>query len=313
MVDMTSLSSVLPTADAAGRFSAASTGDYVTLLKPRVMLLVVFTGLAGLVAAPAAMHPVLAAVAVLAIALGAGAAGAINMWYDRDIDAVMERTRHRPLPQGLIDPSDALAFGVIVSLAAIMLMGLAVNWVAATLLGLASLIYVFVYTIWLKRRTPQNIVIGGASGAFPPMIGWAAATGRIDLASVVLFLIIFFWTPPHFWALSLYRAGDYARAGVPMMPVIAGPASTKRQMLAYTLLLLPLAVAPYFLGAAGPIYLAGAVLLGLIFVAAAWAVLRDPTHRSARRMFGYSILYLFLLFGLLMIDSGPGLLGRIGG
>jgi protoheme IX farnesyltransferase len=309
MVDMTSVSGALPE---IGGVSAATNGDYFTLLKPRVMLLVVFTGLAGLVAAPGSMHPVLAAVAVLAIALGAGAAGAINMWYDRDIDAIMERTKLRPLPQGKIDPSDALAFGVIVTLAAVMLMGLAVNWVAAALLAFASITYIFVYTIWLKRRTPQNIVIGGASGAFPPMIGWAAATGRIDLASVVLFLIIFFWTPPHFWALSLYRAGDYARAGVPMMPVTAGPASTKRQMLAYTLLLLPLAILPYFLGIAGPIYLAGATVLGVVFVLAAWAVLRDPTDRAARRMFGYSILYLFLLFGLLMLDASAGPLARLG-
>ena len=304
MVDMTT--------SATGALPYAGVGDFVTLLKPRVMMLVVFTGLAGLVVAPMSIHPVLAAVAVLSIALGAGAAGAINMWYDRDIDAVMERTRLRPLPVGSIDPSDALAFGVIVSGGAIMLMGLAVNWLAAGLLASASFTYVFVYTIWLKRRTPQNIVIGGASGAFPPMIGWAAATGRIDLASVVLFLIIFFWTPPHFWALSLYRAGDYARAGVPMMPVTRGAATTKRQMLAYTLLLLPLAAGPYFLDVAGPIYLAGALLLGGLFVAAAWAVLRDRTDRSARRMFGYSILYLFLLFALLMLDSGHGPLARMG-
>ena len=311
MVDMTGAAGRLPGIEAAAPLYATP-ADFVTLLKPRVMVLVVFTGLAGLVAAPESIHPVLAAVAILSIALGAGAAGAINMWYDRDIDAVMERTRLRPLPQGLIDPSDALAFGVIVSGAAVMLMGLAVNWLAAALLAAASFTYVFVYTMWLKRRTPQNIVIGGASGAFPPMIGWAAATGRIDLAAVVLFLIIFFWTPPHFWALSLYRAGDYERAGVPMMPVTAGPVSTKRQMLAYTLLLLPLAAVPYFLDIAGPLYLAGALLLGGLFVGAAVAVLRDPTHRSARRMFAYSILYLFLLFALLMLDAAHGPLARLG-
>ena len=310
MVDMTSVSSTL-SADAAERIPAAA-GDYLALLKPRVMMLVVFTGLAGLVAAPTAINPILGAVAVLAIALGAGAAGAINMWYDRDIDAVMERTRNRPLPQGRIDPADALGFGVVLTLVAIVLMGLAVNLVAASLLALASITYIFVYTMWLKRLTPQNIVIGGAAGAFPPMIGWAAATGRIDVASIVMFLIIFFWTPPHFWALSLYRAEDYARAGVPMMPVVAGAQSTKRQMLAYTLLLLPLVVAPYFLGIAGPVYLAGSALLGGLFVATAIAVLRDPTHAAARRMFAYSILYLFLVFALLMIDSGPGLLSRFG-
>jgi len=213
---------------------------------------------------------------------------------------------------GKIQPSDALAFGVIVTIAAIMLMGLAVNLVAAGLLAAASATYIFVYTIWLKRRTPQNIVIGGAAGAFPPMIGWAAATGRIDLAAIVLFLIIFFWTPPHFWALSLFSTQDYARAGIPMMSVTAGAASTKRQMLAYTLLLLPLALAPYFLRAAGPIYLAGATLLGLMFVYRAIAVLRDPGQAAARRMFAFSILYLFALFALLMIDAGPGLLVRLG-
>jgi protoheme IX farnesyltransferase len=292
---------------------AALPGDYVTLLKPRVMALVVFTGLAGLVAAGKPMHPVLAFVAILSIALASGAAGAINMWYDRDIDALMERTRLRPIPQGRIEPSEAAAFGVIVTIAAVSLMGLAVNWLSAGLLMLATLTYVFVYTVWLKRRTPQNIVIGGAAGAFPPMIGWAAATNHVGLTSIVLFLIIFFWTPPHFWALALYRTGDYARAGVPMMPVTAGPASTRRQMLAYTLLLLPLATAPYFLGAAGPIYLGGSILLGILFVAASVTVLRDETDRSARRMFGFSILYLFTLFALLMIDSGQGLIARLGG
>lgn len=292
---------------------AALPRDYVVLLKPRVMALVVFTGLAGLVAANTPMHPVLAAVAVLSIALASGAAGAINMWYDRDIDALMERTRSRPIPQGIIPPSEAAAFGVIITIAAVCLMGLAVNLLAAGLLALASVTYIFVYTMWLKRRTPQNIVIGGASGAFPPMIGWAAATGEVTLTSVVLFLIIFFWTPPHFWALSLFRNGDYARAGVPMMSVVAGPKSTKRQMFVYTLLLLPLAVAPYFLHAAGPIYLAGATILGLLFVACAVSVLRDETDRSAKRMFGFSILYLFLLFALLMIDFGPGLIARLGG
>jgi protoheme IX farnesyltransferase len=293
-------------------FSDALPGDYITLLKPRVMFLVVFTGLAGLVAAPTAMNPILAAVAVLAIALATGGAGAINMWYDRDIDAIMERTAKRPIPMGLIEPSNALAFGVIISVAAICIMGLAVNWLSAGILTLASFTYVFVYTIWLKRRSPQNIVIGGASGAFPPMIGWAAATDHVGWAALSLFLITFFWTPPHFWALSLYRCKDYARAGVPMMSVTAGPKSTKRQMLAYTLLLLPVGVAPYFLGAAGPIYLAGSTILGLLFVGAAIAVIRDETDRSAKRMFGFSILYLFLIFGLMMIDAGPGLIARIG-
>ena len=273
-------------------------------------MLVVFTGLAGLVVAPGSIHPVLGAVAVLAIAMASGAAGAVNMWYDRDIDAVMERTRNRPLPRGSIEPADALGFGIVISVAAITLMALAVNWMAAGLLAAASATYIFVYTMWLKRRTPQNIVIGGAAGAFPPMIGWAATTGRIDIASIVLFAIIFFWTPPHFWALSLFRAGDYARAGVPMMSVTAGARSTKWQMLGYTLLLLPLAVSPYFLHVAGPIYLAGSAALGALFVLSAVAVLRDSTHAAARRMFGFSILYLFLLFLLLMLDASPGLLAR---
>jgi protoheme IX farnesyltransferase len=255
---------------------------------------------------------VLAFVAILSIAMASGAAGAINMWYDRDIDAVMERTRGRPIPQGRIEPSEAAAFGIIVTVVAFCLMAMAVNLLAAGLLVLATAVYVFIYTIWLKRRTPQNIVIGGAAGAFPPMIGWAAATGHVGITPIVLFLIIFFWTPPHFWALSLYRAGDYAKAGVPMMPVVAGAVSTKRQMLVYTLLLLPLSAAPYFLGAAGPIYLVSSIVLGGLFVAAAIAVLRDRTDRSAKRMFGYSILYLFLLFGVLMIDAGPGLIARLG-
>jgi len=308
---MTAISEHFP-AEAEEPLSALPV-DYVTLLKPRVMFLVVYTGLAGLIAAPTPMNPLLAAIAVLAIAIASGAAGAINMWYDRDIDAIMVRTSSRPLPRGLIEPSSALAFGIILTFVAFSLMVLAVNWLAAGLLMLASAFYVFVYTIWLKRRTPQNIVIGGAAGAFPPMIGWAAATGHVGVTSIALFLIIFFWTPPHFWALSLYRCQDYARAGVPMMSVTAGLASTKRQMLIYTLLLFPLALSPYFLGAAGPIYLAGSAALGLVFIFYCVAVLRDATDRSAKRMFGYSILYLFALFGLLMIDAGPGLIARLGG
>jgi protoheme IX farnesyltransferase len=308
---MTSLSEVA--APGADEMLDAVPGDYLALMKPRVMLLVVYTGVAGLVLAGTPMNPVLAFVAVLCIAFASGAAGALNMWYDRDIDAKMERTRERPIPRGRIEPSEAAAFGVIVTIAAVCLMGLAVNLLAAGLLLLATVTYVFVYTMWLKRRTPQNIVIGGAAGAFPPMIGWAAATGHVGLTSVAMFLIIFFWTPPHFWALSLFRAADYARAGVPMMPVVAGIASTKRQMLAYTLLLLPLGVTPYFLGAAGPLYLGGSIVLGLLFVKSAVSVLRDGTDRSSKRMFGFSILYLFLLFGLMMVDCGPGLIARLGG
>jgi protoheme IX farnesyltransferase len=301
-----------------GLVAEPGVADYIALLKPRVMSLVVFSGLAGLVVAPGHLHPLLAAVAVLCIAVSAGAAGAINMWYDRDIDAVMSRTRDRPIPAGRVAPDAALAFGVFLSVAAVVMMGLSVNWLAAGLLAAASLFYVFVYTIWLKRRTPQNIVIGGAAGAFPPMIGWAAVTGQVSLASIALFLLIFMWTPPHFWALALYRRGDYAAAGVPMLPVVAGEAATKRQMLLYTLLLLPVALAPWALGVAGLVYGGCAAVLGLAFIGLCLRVLREDGaatgHRAAKQMFGFSILYLFLLFALLMVDRAPGLVGgMIGG
>lgn len=280
----------------------ASAGDFIELLKPRVMSLVVFTGLAGIVLAPGQIHPFLAVVAVLCIAVGAGASGAINMWYDRDIDAVMARTIKRPIPSGRVEPSEALGFGVTLSMLSVVVMGLAVNWAAASLLALTIGFYVFVYTMWLKRRTPQNIVIGGAAGAFPPMIGWAAVTGSIDLPSILLFLLIFLWTPPHFWALALFRNGDYTRAGVPMMPVVAGEAATKRQMLAYTLILLPVAAAPFFVGIAGPAYLAVSAILGLMFVGHAVRVLRATDDKPAKKMFGFSILYLFLLFAVMMAE-----------
>jgi protoheme IX farnesyltransferase len=288
----------------------ATVGDYVQLLKPRVMSLVVFTGLAGIVIAPGSLHPFLAAVAVLCIAVSAGAAGCINMWYERGIDALMARTRGRPLPQGRVDPDEALAFGVVLSFGAVLLMGLAVNWVAAGLLAAAAAFYVFIYTMWLKRRTPQNIVIGGAAGAFPPMIGWAAVTGDVSALPIALFCLVFFWTPPHFWALALYRSGDYERAGVPMMPVVAGPRSTKWQMLAYTLLLVPFAIAPWLLGGAGPVYLATALVLSGLFVLLSVQVLRAPEgdHGPAKRMFGFSLLYLFLLFAVLI---GEVLVGRL--
>ncbi len=280
----------------------ARVSDYFALLKPRVMSLVVFTGFAGLVVAPGAMHPLLAAVAVLCIAVGAGAAGAINMWYDRDIDALMERTRKRPIPAGRVAPDDALACGVTLSLFSFMLMGLAVNWTAAALLALANGFYVFVYTVWLKRRTPQNIVIGGAAGAFPPMIGWAAVTGVVSMESIALFLIIFMWTPPHFWALALYRAGDYEKAGVPMLPVVAGKAKTRQQILIYTLLLVPLSFAPPVLGMAGIVYSAAAAVMGDGFLLLAVQVRRERGERAARSMFGFSILYLFVLFAALIVE-----------
>jgi len=280
--------------------------DYIQLLKPRVMSLVVFSGLAGLLVAPGTLHPILAVVAVLCIAVGAGASGAINMWYDRDIDAVMERTQKRPIPMGRMIPGDALGFGVVLAIGSVTVMGLAVNIVAASLLLLAILFYVFVYTVWLKRRTPQNIVIGGASGAFPPMIGWAAVTGSVGIESLVLFAIIFFWTPPHFWALALYRSGDYEKAGVPMLPVVAGQRETKRQMLLYTLLLLPLALAPTFMGIAGWLYGGAAFVMGGLFCMAALAVWYDDSDRAPKRMFGFSIFYLFVLFALMIADRTVG-------
>jgi protoheme IX farnesyltransferase len=292
----------------AGAGSIAGVGDFIALLKPRVMTLVVFTGFAGLMVAPGSIHPFVAAVAVLCIAVGAGASGALNMWYERDIDALMRRTCGRPLPAGRMQPGEALGFASVLAVGSVALMGLATNWVAAGLLAAAIAFYVFVYTVWLKRRTPQNIVIGGAAGAFPPMIGWAAVTGGVSLESAVLFLLIFLWTPPHFWALALYREGDYARAGVPMLPVVAGAAATRRQILLYTLVLFPAALAPWYLGMTGWIYGAGAAALGALFVLMGVRVLRERGDGAAKQMFAFSILYLFLLFALLIVDSGHGLL-----
>jgi len=299
--------------DFAARAEGARVADFLQLLKPRVMSLVVFSGVAGMVAAPGHIHPLLAAVAVLCIAVGAGASGAINMWYDRDIDAIMSRTRGRPIPMGRVDPSEAAGFGVVLAIGSVGLMGLAVNWLAGGLLAVTILFYVFVYTIWLKRRTPQNIVIGGAAGAFPPMIGWAAVTGHVSLAPIMLFLLIFMWTPPHFWALALFRTGDYAKAGVPMLPVVAGARATKIQMLIYTVILFPIALAPWALGIAGNLYGAAAVILGGLFILAAVSVFFDKTDRSAKRMFAFSILYLFLLFALIIVDRAPGLMGSVAG
>ena len=296
----------------ARALAGPAVGDYVALLKPRVMSLVVFTGFVGLYLAPGHIHPVLAAIAVLCIAVGAGAAGAINMWYDRDIDAVMRRTQGRPLPAGRMAPGEALGFGCVRAGASVLIMGLAVNWSAAALLALTIAFYVFVYTVWLKRRTPQNIVIGGAAGAFPPIVGWAAVTGDVGIPALLLFAIIFFWTPPHFWALALYRSGDYARAGVPKLPVVAVARETKKQMLAYTNLLWPLTLAPALIGVAGALYGAAALVLSALFTLLAIRVWRDEGERSARQMFAFSILYLFLLFALLVIDRAPGLAGTFG-
>ena len=279
-------------------------GDYIALLKPRVMSLVVFTGFAGLVVAPGSLHPLQAAVVVLCIAISAGAAGAINMWYERDIDALMERTRKRPIPAGRIAPNKALAFGVTLNVLPVLLMGLAVNWVAAALLAFAAGFYIFVYTIWLKRRTPQNIVIGGAAGALPPMIGWAAVTGSVSLESVALFLIIFMWTPPHFWALALLIRRDYAAAGIPMLPVVEGEASTHKAILMYTLILTMLTMLLYTASdTLGLAYLITATTLGVFFIAYAVQLFKKVGPRASAPIYKYSLLYLAVLFVAIMIDA----------
>jgi protoheme IX farnesyltransferase len=297
-------------ASAGAEGFAPSVGDFVQLLKPRVMSLVVFTGLAGLIAAPGSVHPVIAVVALLCIAVGAGASGAINMWYDRDIDAGMARTAARPLPAGRMAPESALGFGVTLAVGSVMVMGLGVNWTAAALLALTIGFYVFVYTMWLKRRTPQNIVIGGAAGAFPPMIGWAAVTGDVSLMPVLLFAIIFFWTPPHFWALALYKEGEYAKVGVPMLPVVSGAAETRRQIVLYSFVLVPLTLVPWALGFTGIVYGLPAAVLGIVFLGGALRVAWTKTEKAARDLFAYSILYLFLLFALIIADALLAPLGR---
>jgi protoheme IX farnesyltransferase len=276
-----------------------------------VLTLVVFTGVIGLLVAPGHLNVVLAVTAILCITVAAGACGAINMWYDRDIDAVMRRTRNRPIPAGRIQPEAALGFGITLAVGSVLLMGLAVNVTAALILALSVCFYVFVYTMWLKRRTPQNIVIGGAAGAFPPVIGWAAVTGSVDLIPLVLFGIVFIWTPPHFWSLALWANDDYRRAGVPMLPVVSGAKETRRQILLYTLVLVPLTLAPYFLGFNGPVYGAAAGLLGLVFLLRVYGVMTDRQDAAgvsltgdapAKRAFKYSVLYLFVLFGALALD-----------
>ena len=283
--------------------SIAGVGDYIELMKPRVMSLVVFTALVGLVLAPVPMHPVLAFTALLCIAVGAGAAGALNMWYDADIDARMARTAARPIPAGRLARGEALAFGLTLAGFSVVVLGLLVNVFAALLLAVTIGFYVGVYTVWLKRLTPQNIVIGGAAGALPPVIGWVAATGTVAVEPLLLFLIVFLWTPPHFWALSLYRAEDYARAGVPMLPVVAGAAETRRQILRYTLILVPVGLAPWLLGYAGALYGIAAALAGAAMFALAIRVRGETRgHRASKQMFGFSILYLFLLFAMLLVD-----------
>ena len=294
--------------------SEATVSDYVALMKPRVMSLVVFTALVGLMIAPGHLHPVLGFAALVCIATGAGAAGALNMWFDADVDAVMQRTARRPIPAGRVMPQEALAFGMTLAFGAVAFLGLFANWLAAALLAFTIFFYVAIYTIALKRSTPQNIVIGGAAGAFPPMIGWAAATGAIGLEPVLMFLIIFVWTPPHFWALSLWRTQDYARAGIPMLPVVAGREETRRQILIYSLLLAPLGASPWLAGYAGPIYGAIAIVAGawIVALAARIKALGDGAagELAAKRLFGWSILYLFVLFAALLIDDRLGAPGR---
>jgi len=281
--------------------------DFLALTKPRVMTLVVFTGLCGMLAAPVGVHPVIGFTAILCIALGAGAAGALNQWYESDIDAVMRRTQKRPLPDGRMDRQAALHFGVGLGAFSVLFMGVAVNLVAAAILTVSILFYVLVYTVWLKRRTPQNIVIGGAAGAFPPLIGWAAATGDIALLPVLLFLFVFLWTPPHFWALALFMKSDYAAAGVPMLPVVSGERTTRTQIGLYTIPMAAVAILPWPLGLTGPIYGIAAVLLTSWFALLAVRVAKRTTHaddlmKPEKALFKYSILYLFVMFGALVVD-----------
>lgn len=297
-----------------GQVSQARVGDYLALLKPRVMSLVVFTAMVGIVLSPGGLHPFLALLAIACIAVGAGASGALNMWYDADIDAVMSRTVNRPIPAGRISRQDTLVFGVVLAVASVVMLGLATNWLAAGLLAFTIFFYIVVYTMGLKRRTPQNIVIGGAAGAFPPLVGWAAVTGSIDWLPVVMFAIIFLWTPPHFWALALYKRGDYEAAGVPMMPNVAGDRSTKTQILVYSIILAAAAMVPGFMGF-GAIYTVVAAVTGIVFIALAWRLWRTEANiamkRGARTLFSYSLSYLFVLFLALVVDfaaRGAGVL-----
>ena len=278
-------------------------GDYWALLKPRVMSLVVFTAIVGLMAAPGHIHPWLGFITILCIAMGAGASGALNMWYDADIDAVMARTQSRPVPRGAITPGEALGFGLGLALLSVLMLGLLVNWQSAALLAFTIFFYVVVYTIGLKRYTPQNIVIGGAAGAFPPMVAWAAVTQSVDLGSISLFLLIFMWTPPHFWALALFREGDYEKAGIPMLPNVAGRAETRKQILIYALLCIPTVALPVLTGTAGLLYAVGAGALTLAFVKQAYDVYSQPEGPAARALFKFSILWLFAVFGLILVEK----------
>ena len=301
------------TRDIAAIADGARVEDYVALLKPRVMSLVVFTAIVGMLLAPGGINPVVGFVAILCIAVGAGASGALNMWFDADIDRVMSRTANRPIPAGRLPRAHALIFGLWLSAFSVALLGLATNWFAAGLLAFTIFFYAVIYTMWLKRATPQNIVIGGAAGAFPPMVGWAAVTGSVSLESAVLFLIIFLWTPPHFWALALYKQGDYGAAGIPMLPNVAGEAATKLQILLYSVVLVVSALAPIWLGFSGTIYAVVAVVTGLSFVYLAWRLFRtrdaQSMRRAARSLFTYSLGYLFIVFLALLTDRFGTMVG----
>lgn len=300
-------------ASAAPRGGEGSVRDFFALLKPRVMSLVIFTAFAGLVAAPGSIHPWLGFVALLAIAVGAGAAGALNMWYDADIDARMRRTARRPVPAGSITPEEALGFGMTLAVGSVLVLGLMVNVMAAALLAFTIFFYIVVYTMWLKRLTPQNIVIGGAAGAFPPMVGWASVTGTIDPGAITLFLIIFVWTPPHFWALALWKKinADYANAGVPMLPVVAGADETRRQILIYTLILVPVTFLPALTGTVGLLYVLANVALGALFIWYAWRVykIRDgqEAETACKKLFGFSTSWLFIVFALILAERAMGI------
>ncbi|WP_410494050.1 heme o synthase [Devosia sp. BK] len=288
--------------------------DYLALLKPRVMSLVVFTALVGMLVAPGGINPIIGLIAIICIAIGGGASGALNMWYDADIDAIMSRTQNRPIPAGRISEGEALSFGLVLSAFSVSLLGLATNWVAGGLLAFTIFFYAVIYTMWLKRSTPQNIVIGGAAGAFPAMIGWAAVSGTITWESLSLFLIVFLWTPPHFWALALYKQSDYAAAGVPMMPNVAGEASTKRQIFVYSVILAVSSFVPIYLGVGSWIYGVVAAATGAAFIYLAVRILRAPNSvdmkKAARRLFTYSLSYLFVLFLALLVDT---FVSRLGG
>ena len=311
---MTGLTNSMATGSDAAVFPSAVGGDvpdYFALLKPRVMVLVIFTALVGMVVSHGHVSPVIAAISLLMIAVGAGASGCLNMWWDADIDAVMTRTAKRPIPDGRIRPDEALSFGLVLSVGSVLVLGLAANWLAAGLLAFTIVFYAVIYSMWLKRATAQNIVIGGAAGALPPVIGQAVVSGSVGIESLVLFAIIFIWTPPHFWALALVKAGEYAKAGIPMMPNVAGPLSTRRQIIGYSLLLAPLGLVPVALGFGGVLYAVVAALGGLGMIAFSIQVYRhregEAEKRSAMGMFAYSILYLFLIFSALLAEQGLGL------